>query len=1808
MPPQTEDAQKPARQRANTTFSFPPWGRRGRTETAPPPAPVTVSPPLQIDALIQALTPPAVPSLSYARSLASALGVLGAHSPPRLSLLQPILATLCSLESPTPLQTAGFDVLSAFLDNSSVSLVSTADRLSCLALFVDVPWSQELWESRTKAFSALIRSGSHTVGMEGQIFQLVGGWIEHSFDGFAQTRTDTNSQEDRLARQRSVESLTALLNNLLSKPEFVSRITDDDTQGILGLWERLLDKALSMSPDFTRSSPPGSPLTEPQSSKTATPPKLSLSHRRHQSSTSLPKLSFLKQPADIIVDSYLTYLDTRLVALGPTYLSTLLPLLFRALAFYLSPLPRVSVQCGAPHQHPLEEKIWDRLNQLVTGPYASSCRQLLKRQLYPSPELAFHASAQVSVGALRTLRNSMREALQSRLARALITYSTSVDYSPAGGPAHLAVERTIMERAWGKDDTESWELIRFTHVLSRAARLWIEQPEASSGSGSAEYGPQKEAVLHEIAAIVKDVIQTIALHQEQDERGGGIEVDDEEVEGVGRITRELVVYVRSLKYVHSSFGFVFRGGKLTVCVRQPDGSPAHISLDNPDGSISFLSTMSAILSQDLKTTLLFPVLPSVILSIADHLPDRDLSQLLITMADRQSLSPTSLTWLDHWQSILTMPHLFSPARSSTRRRAMDHLQSVWEFVKDSPAYRKPLAALVFEVWKQHSGEELEDNLVLVIWNVLADEAVLRLAEKHAADLDTEPCDQEDGFCEEILDFLLEMAHEQKSEDDDDTASVLTVDSTVASPLSIIAPTNTAIASPILSRMTTDYPSPSREKEPPSLPSITTLLSQLTSGMPTRSQSKPRRSTNDMPIQIESPVLNTVEAPLTTPRSVGAVIGFVSVFSQLVFTPLALSTWSIRHARRVFKQLVELVTGAGCLRARLTVLQFLMRLRVDRDHRVYFGENEYDKDGNVVTLAALIGRAEAGLGTVEDLLRDDELRRARTRVAPQERDGRRASRGRGQPRMDASRSRSRVPSRAMPGGMHKVKARDPLWSIPETLWLSVAASDVASEGLMSYDPARPGDTDSILHTSLYLTKLVDVIETEKEWEILSYVLCHLPTQLANKHLFCGPRSKKVIGRLLTALFQGISEGSLARQIERWPEGIISRDAQGLAYHTLTVLISYRRCFESSQPLHHLVEVFLFGLSGQPSTQKCCLHALSLSAFELESSMTKYLSRIMEKLSQIMSNPAMAVHIIDFLAIVGSRPSLFVNFTENDYKMVFAVALKYLEHHNRRDGSLSISWALSQHVRIMSYYIMYVWFLAVDMPDRKRHVKYIIRQLLLANDGKNEVDAPTEIAFDWLARYTYASADPRPAKSTLGEVVMNPAVQSKKNESAVSEKTWILGNSVVTIRALERRGWIEVLSRRASGLTKFLVRAENVPMVPLGDVDPDIVSVSAMLMMDRENDGEDSADDGSRGASGHGNPNLVRVLGHSIGMSFNALVLPQDDVKLMLSQTTGSSQSIPLPDPITGYVWSRSAPSQRRKDVSIDPSYLALQLSAYPDNTPSNRGRLVTDRSKLASFFRTFDRMPVIDTHKVGVMYVAPGQEHEPEILRNTHGSPAYTRFLRGLGRLIYLRGQVDVYDGGLDPDIDGEYAYAWWDDIGQILFHTATLMPNGDDPNCTSKKAHIGNDFVRIVWNDSGKPYKFDTLSTQFQFVNIVIEPHSRGAIAAFSNNLHEHEYFKVTVQRASNMVEFTPIGDFKLISATNLPLLVRQLSLLSDWFVLVWQSTGGDTRRDEVVTNWGSRLAAIQRFRDQILTTESTAEPEDSLGVQQRLRDFTAAY
>lgn len=51
-------------------------------------------------------------------------------------------------------------------------------------------------------------------------------------------------------------------------------------------------------------------------------------------------------------------------------------------------------------------------------------------------------------------------------------------------------------------------------------------------------------------------------------------------------------------------------------------------------------------------------------------------------------------------------------------------------------------------------------------------------------------------------------------------------------------------------------------------------------------------------------------------------------------------------------------------------------------------------------------------------------------------------------------------------------------------------------------------------------------------------------------------------------------------------------------------------------------------------------------------------------------------------------------------------------------------------------------------------------------------------------------------------------------------------------------------------------------------------------------------------------------------------------------------------------------------------------------------------------------------------------------------------------------------------------FAWF----SAIFHIATLMPTKDlDKYRCDKKRHLGNDFVSIIYNDSGEDFKLGTI-------------------------------------------------------------------------------------------------------------------------------------
>ncbi|XP_054636299.1 tuberin isoform X4 [Dunckerocampus dactyliophorus] len=269
-------------------------------------------------------------------------------------------------------------------------------------------------------------------------------------------------------------------------------------------------------------------------------------------------------------------------------------------------------------------------------------------------------------------------------------------------------------------------------------------------------------------------------------------------------------------------------------------------------------------------------------------------------------------------------------------------------------------------------------------------------------------------------------------------------------------------------------------------------------------------------------------------------------------------------------------------------------------------------------------------------------------------------------------------------------------------------------------------------------------------------------------------------------------------------------------------------------------------------------------------------------------------------------------------------------------------------------------------------------------------------------------------------------------------------------------------------------------------------------------------------------------------------------------------------------SRPGPSNTEKTSGLSPSFVFLQLYHSPFfGNEANKPLLLPKTQVIERAVKVLDQMPPYDTHKIGVIFVGAGQiNNEVAILSNEYGSNRYASFLTGLGKLIHLKDcdPDQIFLGGLDQyGDDGEFTYCWHDDIMQAIFHIATLMPNREsDKGCCNKKRHIGNDFVMVVYNDSGEEYKLGTIKGQFNFVEVIIKP-------------LDYECNLVTLQCRKDLEGLVDTTVAKIVSDRNLPLLVRQMALHANMASLVHQYRANPS--DAYASKWLARLRHIKRIR-----------------------------
>lgn len=440
----------------------------------------------------------------------------------------------------------------------------------------------------------------------------------------------------------------------------------------------------------------------------------------------------------------------------------------------------------------------------------------------------------------------------------------------------------------------------------------------------------------------------------------------------------------------------------------------------------------------------------------------------------------------------------------------------------------------------------------------------------------------------------------------------------------------------------------------------------------------------------------------------------------------------------------------------------------------------------------------------------------------------------------SRSRSRQPVRTTP--------YNPLWTIPDRLDFECPQDERPSEGMTTFDPrltdSGSGDASGPLGIWLpiseYLSTLCEILETDSDWDMVSYVLVFLPLQLANRHFYCGPRAKTEIKRLRRLLCDGLLSDRLIHHVQL-PVMLRRADIRGVAYQMLTILISYKSLFDRSE-CNSIVEALYRGLSGiHRSTTKPCVRALTIAAYELTDNLVTYLPGILEQLSQIMGTPSTSLHILEFLCSIGQIRALYGNFTDIQYKAVFQVAMRYIELHHGDENKAIADAAqaqdpgyatLSQHVLKLSFFVIYTWYMALALPKRVELYPHILRQLILC--FPKQFDEMAEVCFDWLTRYTYGNADPKPASSHIGAVAMHNSGKSPLATENNRTKYWLLGNSVLSVTAHPRSGWATLNVRRASGTVGMLIKIENVPTITLGEDGADLDVLPAMMRADRPED--------------------------------------------------------------------------------------------------------------------------------------------------------------------------------------------------------------------------------------------------------------------------------------------------------------------------------------------------------------------------------------
>uniref|UniRef100_A0A8R1HVM3 Rap-GAP domain-containing protein n=1 Tax=Caenorhabditis japonica TaxID=281687 RepID=A0A8R1HVM3_CAEJA len=180
------------------------------------------------------------------------------------------------------------------------------------------------------------------------------------------------------------------------------------------------------------------------------------------------------------------------------------------------------------------------------------------------------------------------------------------------------------------------------------------------------------------------------------------------------------------------------------------------------------------------------------------------------------------------------------------------------------------------------------------------------------------------------------------------------------------------------------------------------------------------------------------------------------------------------------------------------------------------------------------------------------------------------------------------------------------------------------------------------------------------------------------------------------------------------------------------------------------------------------------------------------------------------------------------------------------------------------------------------------------------------------------------------------------------------------------------------------------------------------------------------------------------------------------------------------------------------------------------RPANSNAKVDELIMKIDEQPIYTRYKVGVMLCKNGQSTEEQMYNNELSTPSFDEFLEFLGTRVVLKG-FEAYKGGLDTrgDTTGTHSIYAEYQAHEIMFHVSTFLPfTPSNRQQLSRKRHIGNDMVTIVFQEPGAlPFSPITVRSHFQHVFIIIRVHKPGV---------GDTTYSVAVSRSKDVPPFGP--------------------------------------------------------------------------------------